>query len=64
MYADQWLTRMVSCPKCGLYNRVTFVYNSVGVDQRCIGCGEYAWFELPTALTPLVDSIKRYFLWY
>lgn len=55
------LTKMVPCPKCGLMQSVTFTDNCVGVDQRCIGCGEYQWFELPTAGSILKDNLKRLF---
>jgi hypothetical protein len=49
MFAEQGpLYRYVACPHCGLLQKVTFIYDEVSIEQRCIGCHRFAWFKFPS----------------
>jgi hypothetical protein len=51
-------TRVLPCPNCRLAQKITFVYGSISVDQKCIFCGEYALFHLPSVYDRLVRILK------
>ncbi len=61
MHRSVPLTKTVQCPKCGLRQQITFTDDSVGVEQRCIGCDEFVWFVLPPAGSVIKDTFKRLF---
>jgi hypothetical protein len=53
------VSRFVVCPHCGLSQSVTFVYNAVSVEQRCIGCDRCVWFRLPSLYLKLAAWLGR-----
>lgn len=61
MHRNAHQIRVVPCPRCGLTQKVTFQYNSVGVERQCIGCGEMVLFELPSPGSEIAGTFKRLF---
>lgn len=55
---EKWVTKLIPCPNCRLAQKITFVYGSITVDQKCIFCGEYALFHLPSGYERLVGLLK------
>jgi DNA-directed RNA polymerase subunit RPC12/RpoP len=52
-------SRYLACPYCGVAQKISFVDGSVGVEQKCISCGSYVKFQLPSFYVWLLNRLTK-----